>query len=131
VKRLSEHGTGNAVDILSFETRLGQKISVLENWGPVARDGSGNLAGKAAVPKAKSAEGRSRARNPQDSARMGLGHGSSPEAPLDSKATFLREIHQGACGIFKTTLGPDSNDDHRNHFHYDLAARRGSALYCR
>jgi hypothetical protein len=37
---------------------------------------------------------------------------------------LLREIHQGACGIFNTTIGPDSDALHENHFHYDLAERR-------
>ena len=131
VKRISEHGTGNAVDIFSFETRGGHKISVLDHWGPIARDGGGEAAGKASQPKVSTTENRSRSRNLQASERMALGHGGLSEPPLDPKAQFLRAIHQGACGIFKTTLGPDSNNDHRNHFHYDLAARRGGATYCR
>jgi hypothetical protein len=131
VKRISEHGTGNAVDIFSFETRGRQKITVLDHWGPVALAGGGQTAREPSPPKARAAEGRSRLRNDQSSGRMALGHDATSETPLDPKARFLRAIHQGACGIFKTTLGPDSNNDHRNHFHYDLAARRGGAVYCR
>ncbi|MEZ5938896.1 MAG: extensin family protein [Hyphomonadaceae bacterium] len=35
------------------------------------------------------------------------------------KGRFLREIHEGACGLFDVTLGPDYNADHANHFHLD------------
>ena len=41
---------------------------------------------------------------------------------------FLRRLHKGACGTFGTVLGPDANEDHRNHFHFDLASRKHSAF---
>ncbi|MEM7619627.1 MAG: extensin family protein [Pseudomonadota bacterium] len=44
-------------------------------------------------------------------------------------SVFLRKIHQKACGIFHTVLGPESNDAHKNHFHFDLAKRKYKA-YC-
>ncbi len=47
-----------------------------------------------------------------------------------AKARFLRSVHAGACQVFGTVLGPDADDPHRNHFHFDLAPRRRSA-YCR
>jgi hypothetical protein len=37
---------------------------------------------------------------------------------------LLRKINQAACGIFSTTLGPDSDVYHADHFHYDVAERR-------
>ena len=40
---------------------------------------------------------------------------------------FLREIHQGGCRLFNIGLGPDANDYHRNHFHFDM----GRGPYCR
>lgn len=45
---------------------------------------------------------------------------------------FLRTVRGGACGIFKTVLGPGSDRYHANHLHLDLARhnRRGSA-YCK
>jgi hypothetical protein len=46
----------------------------------------------------------------------------------DERATFLREIHDGACDIFGTTLGPEANDAHKNHFHLDMAPRRHRGL---
>jgi len=37
---------------------------------------------------------------------------------------FLHEAHAAACNIFGTTLGPEANADHRNHFHVDMAPRK-------
>ena len=42
----------------------------------------------------------------------------------DERAAFLRDIHDGACQIFGTTLGPEANDAHKNHFHLDMTERR-------
>ena len=47
---------------------------------------------------------------------------------LPSQSVFLRRLHRGACGTFGTVLGPDANEAHRNHFHFDLAARKRSAF---
>jgi hypothetical protein len=44
------------------------------------------------------------------------------------EAAFLRRLHKGACGTFGTVLGPDANEAHRDHFHFDLAARKRSAF---
>lgn len=41
----------------------------------------------------------------------------NPEAP--TKADFLRDVHEAACGYFGTVLGPDYNAPHANHFHVD------------
>jgi hypothetical protein len=45
-----------------------------------------------------------------------------------AEAAFLHRLHKGACGVFGTVLGPEANEMHRDHFHFDLAARRHSAL---
>jgi hypothetical protein len=42
----------------------------------------------------------------------------------DERAAFLHAAHEGACRIFGTTLGPEANDAHRNHFHLDMKERR-------
>lgn len=47
-----------------------------------------------------------------------------PEAPRSKKTQFLRDAHDTACKIFGTSLGPESNEAHRNHFHVDMAERR-------
>lgn len=52
----------------------------------------------------------------------------SPDAlstpPAGPHARFLRQAHAAACRIFGTTLGPEANEAHRNHFHVDMAERK-------
>lgn len=47
-----------------------------------------------------------------------------PQKPKEPGARFLRAVHAAACRIFGTTLGPEANEAHRNHFHVDLAKRK-------
>lgn len=42
----------------------------------------------------------------------------------------LRKAYRRACGPFGTTLGPDSDRYHKDHFHFDTASHR-SGPYCR
>ena len=39
------------------------------------------------------------------------------------KGRFLRDVRDGACRLFATTLSPDYNVAHRDHLHLDQAAR--------
>lgn len=51
--------------------------------------------------------------------------------PVEAQA-FLREVHAGACGMFKTVLGPGSDRFHENHLHLDLARHNSrQSAYCR
>ena len=51
--------------------------------------------------------------------------GPDPEArPPARTVIFLKSAHAAACQIFGTTLGPEANNAHRNHFHIDMAPRR-------
>ena len=55
---------------------------------------------------------------------------AAPVVPTaDRKAKFLRRIHEGACKVYFTILGPEANEAHRNHFHVDMAERR-SGHFC-
>ncbi len=65
----------------------------------------------------------------KDDVKTALAFELPPRPPLDGRATFLRKLHQGACAIFGTVLGPEANQAHADHFHFDLAPRRRSA-YC-
>lgn len=41
--------------------------------------------------------------------------------PKDNQdARFLRQVRDGACGVFSVVLSPDYNAAHRNHFHLDV-----------
>ena len=56
--------------------------------------------------------------------------GSEEEDRLPAESAFLRRLHKGACGTFTTVLGPDANEAHRNHFHFDLATRKRGSAFC-
>jgi hypothetical protein len=71
--RLSQHASGNALDIAGFRLADGRTISVLKDW-------------------------------PKD----------------NQDAQFLRQVRDGACGLFSVVLSPDYNAAHRNHFHVDV-----------
>ena len=47
-----------------------------------------------------------------------------PPIKIPRSANFCIEAHAAACRIFGTTLGPEANADHRNHFHVDMAPRK-------
>jgi hypothetical protein len=51
--------------------------------------------------------------------------GDAAAAALNGKMDFLREAHHAACRIFGTVLGPEANSAHKNHFHVDMADRKG------
>lgn len=65
--------------------------------------------------------------------RLASGRRITLIAGWDGKAdeqAFLRAVRDGACTIFGTTLSPDYNAAHRDHFHFDMAAR-GYGTVCR
>ena len=41
----------------------------------------------------------------------------------DQVREFMRIVHRSACKRFVTTLGPEYNAAHRNHFHFDMGGR--------
>lgn len=45
---------------------------------------------------------------------------------------FLRRLHHSACKRFGTVLGPEYNNAHANHFHFDMAkSMKDGSAYCR
>lgn len=44
---------------------------------------------------------------------------------------FLREVRDGACDLFGTTLSPDYNGAHADHFHLDMGRWGGFGGVCR
>ena len=50
--------------------------------------------------------------------------GPIEEPPPGPQSHFLHAAHAAGCRIFGTTLGPEANADHRNHFHVDMAERK-------
>ncbi len=49
-----------------------------------------------------------------------------PETPIQ----LLRELRRSSCARFTTVLGPGSDGFHEDHFHLDLAQRRGGYRLC-
>jgi len=46
------------------------------------------------------------------------------------RSRLVKAIQKAACGPFKTVLGPGSDADHADHFHFDLARRRNGGTWC-
>lgn len=97
---MSEHAAANAIDITGFRTHDGRLIAVGKHW---------------------------RKQKPLQTA----GLSSTPVRSLENlppeeeaKARFLREVRDGACGIFHAVLGPDYDGLHRSHFHLDMGRSR-------
>ena len=109
--RQSEHSFANAFDISAFALRDGRTIDVLTGWGPTRRD----LMAQAQLPPGSPPIGGD-ARALSD----------AQAAPIASG--FLHKVHETACGVFSTVLGPEVNEAHRDHLHLDLASRRRSSF---
>jgi hypothetical protein len=56
--------------------------------------------------------------------KTAIGSVRAMDNPDPEMRAFLHEAHDAACRIFGTTLGPEANADHRNHFHVDMAPRK-------
>jgi hypothetical protein len=51
------------------------------------------------------------------------GEASEP-ALAERTSAFIKDVHDKACAVFGTTLGPAANEAHKNHFHLDMKAGR-------
>ncbi|MCA0209804.1 MAG: extensin family protein [Proteobacteria bacterium] len=51
-------------------------------------------------------------------------------SPGDKRSEFLHAVRDGTCGLFSTTLSPDYNRAHADHFHLDMAARTAGWTVC-
>ena len=132
---ISEHAFANAIDISAFVLENGRTITVLKGWGATVRDrnsGTGTGAPKKGVPSGQPVSPDCAA----SAASSGPPATTAPAASTPSAASpvatdecrFLHRLHQAACGIFSTVLGPEANEFHRNHFHFDLKARKSRAF---
>jgi hypothetical protein len=132
---LSQHAFANAIDIGAFELSDGRILTVLHGWGATDRDLEEARKRRQAGTSAKGADlvGKQRRANMSLASRTSLTSSRAkaatkpgpadpaPEAVIPSPAAlFLRRVHNGACSTFATALGPEANDAHRNHLHFDL-----------
>lgn len=114
---ISEHAFANAIDVTELHLADGRVVSVAKDWGPVARDAP------AVQPVV-----RAQALVAVKTAAAGSAATVGPAAPTPA-SRFLRQIHAGACTTFGTVLGPEANDAHRDHLHFDLKPR-GRKVLC-
>lgn len=142
-RRISEHANANALDIASFETSTGQTVTVLQDWNArekIEGDGKAketvtsqapetapqvspvSATKQIAVKTSTKTNKASRKAQPESSE-------SEPVSIPAAESKFLREAFDGACKIFGTTLGPEANAAHRDHFHLDMKERRYGG-YC-
>ena len=108
---LSEHALVNAIDIPEFMLASGERITVLDNWpkNPFA-------------PPLPSP-------NPIRVAGLGAIAQTVSSISADQKSKFVKQIHDDACHTFRTVLGPDANEAHKNHFHFDMKQRRSGLCH--
>jgi hypothetical protein len=154
--KLSEHALANALDVSEFVFQSGQKVTVLANWPRLAAsETTGSIApAQAPRPEADDAVDVTKVKastktnpfvlptdaksNPfvvPSAATKGAlpmppaeASPPAPEPAPDRTAEFVRNVHDDACSIFGTVLGPEANAAHKNHFHLDMKKRRRSAL---
>lgn len=103
-----------------------------EKTNPLAKQAALHLGGPEAEPGAradaknkKSADKKKRKQRrgePDPAIQAAMPAERAP--PRDNTARFLYAAHDSACRIFGTTLGPEANEAHRNHFHVDMAPRK-------
>jgi len=106
------------------DAHFGQRVARLQHFGSYA---CRNVYGRADARRSQHATA-----DALDIAGFVLGSGRRISVQThwpdkDDDAQFLRDIHRGACRYFDTVLGPDYNDAHRDHLHFD----RGSFRACR
>lgn len=79
-------------------------------------------------PKAK-AEPPAALPAPQEAPKIAPAPDANANAQ-NARQRFLRVLYTSGCQRFATALGPEANDAHRNHFHFDLADRGGRGSFC-
>lgn len=110
------------------EQRLGARVVRIDHYGSYAcRRMYGRKSG------AYSEHARARA---IDIAGFELSDGRRVTVARDwndegDKGRFLHDARDGACRVFATTLSPDYNAAHHDHFHLDEAARGMAWRACR
>ena len=94
---------------------------------PGASVGAGKTASRADAPARLGGPalgpGKTRAGKSRRKDMAAVSPGTAPSPGSEDQA-FLHEAHVAACHLFGTTLGPEANPDHRNHFHVDMAPRK-------
>jgi hypothetical protein len=146
-ERRSQHAFADAIDLPVFFLADGRRVDLATGWGPTRRDlvagaklipivakegsagGDASQGTSSAKMSARAPDGQAAMQASVKSAALIQGDPqSAAKAPAPDplklpQAKFLRQVHQGACKVFTTVLGPEANDIHRTHLHLDLQDR--------
>ena len=100
---LSQHAVANALDVSEFVLATGEHVTVREDW-------------------------RNRSLDSQNAVRLASAVASLPNLVVAArqKSEFVVKVHENACSLFGTVLGPQANKAHKDHFHLDVKERRAS-----
>jgi hypothetical protein len=109
------------------QRHFGARVTALDHFGTYA---CRNTYGRADTQLSEHARA-----NALDVAGFRLSNGRTVSVLRDwsgdpASRAFLREVRDGACRLYGTTLSPDYNSAHADHLHLDMAAR-GWGSYCR
>jgi hypothetical protein len=133
---LSEHALANALDVAEFTLASGERVTILDSWPrkaeppPVpeanpARSESGAETASAKTAKPSDKKGNSMVNTAHaESAPEADAPPAEDQPKPDPKRQFLKLVHDKACQRFGTTLGPEANAAHKDHFHLDQKKRR-------
>jgi len=148
---ISEHALMNAIDVSGFILENGKVIRVARNWGPTAdqikrAQKSNSAAANDEKPKFQLAASKlgahDLAKKSDDKEKDDPKHKDDdkkkPASPEELKeeqdkqamSAFLHQAHDGACEVFDTVLGPDTNDAHHDHLHLDMKERKRHLTLC-
>jgi hypothetical protein len=137
---ISEHALMDAIDVSAFVLADGKVIRVSKAWGPTRKEEAAARAkaAAAAVAVAVAVAAKSKphiavpAKLDASEAAQRSGAKSKPrtaeETAKKTASDFLHRVHDDACEIFGTVLGPDTNDAHHDHFHLDMKARKRNSI---
>jgi hypothetical protein len=108
------------------QKHLGQRVTSLQNFGTYS---CRNIVGNATWKDVKSQHATA---NAIDIAGFTLADGRQVSVAKNwsapaAESAFLREIHGRSCRFFRSSLSPDFNAAHKDHFHLD----RGPLWTCR
>jgi hypothetical protein len=105
---LSEHALANAIDIADFILASGERVAVVDSWP------SDNP--PLPVP------------NPDRTSRSSMSMQRVSVSLDNPERAFLKSVHDDACGVFGTVLGPGADEAHKSHLHLDMKERRGGSF---
>jgi len=137
---LSEHALANALDVSEFVFQSGERVTVLASWPrvvavpplPLPNPTRVAMAGDSPVARLAPADRTivtaAKAKPDALPKPPPMAVPPLPDRPPDRKSDFVRRVHDDACNIFGTVLGPEANEAHKDHFHLDMKARRRSAF---